>query len=66
MLAELETKQKLLAAEQDKFNKIKKDFEANAKRLKELEDLIAAKEAAMKKIERNTNKIIKSFLKVKV
>jgi chemotaxis protein MotB len=61
LLAELEAKQKALAAEQDKFNKIKKDFEANAKRLKELEDLIAAKEAAMKKLKETLTKSLKAF-----
>lgn len=61
LLVELEAKQKALAAEQDKFNKIKKDFEANAKRLKELEDLIAAKEAAMKKLKETLTKSLKAF-----
>lgn len=61
LLAELEAKQKALATEQDKFNKIKKDFEANAKRLKELEDLIAAKEAAMKKLKETLSKSLKAF-----
>lgn len=61
LLAELEAKQKALASEQDKFNRIKKDFEDNAKRLKELEDLIAAKEAAMKKLKETLSKSLKAF-----
>lgn len=61
LLAELEAKQKALASEQEKFNKIKKDFEDNAKRLKELEDLIAAKEAAMKKLKETLSKSLKAF-----
>lgn len=61
LLAELEAKQKSLTTEQDKFNKIKKDYESNAKRLKELEDLIAAKEAAMKKLKETLAKSLKAF-----
>ncbi len=61
LLAELEAKQKALAFEQEKFNKIKKDFETNAQRLKELEDLIAAKEAGMKKLKDALSKSLKAF-----
>lgn len=61
LLAELEAKQKALASEQEKFNKIKKDFETNAQRLKELEDLIAAKEAGMKKLKDALSKSLKAF-----
>lgn len=61
LLAELEAKQKALASEQEKFNKIKKDFESNAQRLKELEDLIAAKEAGMKKLKDALSKSLKAF-----
>jgi len=61
LLAELEAKQKALASEQEKFNKIKKDFEVNAQRLKELEDLIAAKEAGMKKLKDALSKSLKAF-----
>lgn len=61
LLAELEAKQKALASEQERFNKIKKDFETNAQRLKELEDLIAAKEAGMKKLKDALSKSLKAF-----
>ena len=60
-LKQLEAKQKALASEQEKFNKIKKDFETNAQRLKELEDLIAAKEAGMKKLKDALSKSLKAF-----
>lgn len=54
LLDQLEEKGKALAAEQENLNK-------NAKRLKELEDLIAAKEAGMKKLKETLSKALNGF-----
>ncbi|HEY6142461.1 MAG TPA: OmpA family protein [Flavobacterium sp.] len=54
LLEKLGAKEKALALEQEKLNK-------NAQRLKELEDLIAAKEASMKKLKETLSKALNSF-----
>ncbi|WP_348798149.1 OmpA/MotB family protein [Flavobacterium adhaerens] len=54
LLAELDAKAKALAAEQEKLN-------ASAQRLKELEDLIAAKEASMKKLKETLSNALNGF-----
>ncbi len=54
LLAQLEAKSKSLAAEQDRLNK-------TANRLKELEDMIAAKEAAMRKLKETLSKALTGF-----
>lgn len=54
LLAELESKSKALAIEKEKLSK-------NAQRLQELEDLIAAKEAAMSKLKETLSKALNSF-----
>ncbi len=54
LLAELETKEKALAIEQERLSK-------NAQRLKELEDLVAAKEAAMRKLKETLSNALNSF-----
>lgn len=54
LLDQLEAKGKALAAEQERLNK-------NAQRLQELEDLIAAKEASMKKLKETLSKALNSF-----
>ena len=61
LLADLEAKQKALAAEQDRLNKLKKDLEASSTRLAELEKMIAEKEAAMKKLRETLSKSLKAF-----
>ena len=61
LLAELEAKQKALAAEQDRLNKLKKDLEASSTRLAELEKMMADKEAAMKKLKETLTKSLKAF-----
>lgn len=61
LLAQLEAKEKTLAAEQDRLNKLKSDLEASSKRLSELEDFIAAKEASMKKLKETLSKSLKAF-----
>ncbi len=61
LLAQLEGKEKMLAAEQERFNKTKSDLDNNAKRLAELESIIAAKEASMKKLKETLSKSLKAF-----
>ncbi|MFV8342458.1 OmpA family protein [Flavobacterium sp. XS2P39] len=54
LLEQLDEKGKALALEQERLNK-------NAQRLQELEDLIAAKEASMKKLKETLSKALNSF-----
>ncbi|MES2575497.1 MAG: OmpA family protein [Bacteroidota bacterium] len=54
LLEQLAAKEKALALEQDKLSK-------NAQRLQELEDLIAAKEASMRKLKETLSKALNSF-----
>jgi len=61
LLAQLEAKEKSLAAEQDRLNKLKADLDASSKRLSELESYIAAKDASMKKLKETLMKSLKAF-----
>ncbi len=61
LLAKLEEKEKTIATEQDRLNKLKSDLDASSKRLSELENFIAAKEAAMKKLKDTLSKSLKAF-----
>lgn len=61
LLAQLGAKEKALAAEQDRLNKLKNELEANTKRLNELESMIAAKDAAMKKLKDTLSKALNAF-----
>ena len=61
LLAQLETKEKSLAAEQARLNKLKTDLDASSKRLSELESYIAAKDASMKKLKETLLKSLKAF-----
>lgn len=54
LLAELEAKGKALSIEQERLNK-------NTQRLKELEDMIAAKEATMQKLKETLSKALNGF-----
>lgn len=54
LLAQLDAKAKALALEQEKLN-------ASSQRLKELEDLIAAKEASMKKLKETLSNALNGF-----
>lgn len=54
LLAELEAKEKALAIEQERLSK-------SAQRLKELEDLVAAKESAMRKLRETLSSALNSF-----
>ena len=61
LLAELESKQKALTAEQDRLTKMKKDLESSSTRLAELEKIMADKDAAMKKLKETLTKSLKAF-----
>lgn len=61
LLAQLEAKEKSLAAEQDRLNKLKADLDASSKRLSELESYIAAKDTSMKKLKETLMKSLKAF-----
>lgn len=61
LLSQLEAKQRALAAEQAKFDKLKGDLQASSARLAELEGLMAAKEASMKKLKETLSKALNSF-----
>jgi chemotaxis protein MotB len=61
LLSQLEAKQRALAAEQSKFDKLKGDLQASSARLAELEGLMAAKEASMKKLKETLSKALNSF-----
>ena len=61
LLAQLEAKEKALATEQDRLNKLKNDLQASSQRLAELEGLMAAKDASMKKLKETLSKALNSF-----
>ncbi len=61
LLAQLEAKEKTLAAEQQRLNKLKSDLQASSDRLTELENMMAAKDAAMKKLKETLSKALNSF-----
>ncbi len=61
LLAQLESKQKTLSAEQDRLNKLKSDLEVSSKRLNELENMMAEKEASMKKLKETLSKALNAF-----
>ncbi|HEX8563806.1 MAG TPA: OmpA family protein [Flavobacterium sp.] len=61
LLAQLEAKEKALAAEQQRLNKLKSDLQASSDRLAELENLMASKDAAMKKLKETLSKALNSF-----
>ncbi len=61
LLAQLEAKEKAMAAEQDRLNKLKDELASNTKRLNELENMIAAKDASMKKLKETLSKALNAF-----
>lgn len=61
LLLQLDTKEKALAAEQDRLNKLNNKLASNTKRLNELESMIAAKDAAMKKLKDTLSKALNAF-----
>jgi chemotaxis protein MotB len=61
LLAQLQSKEKALAAEQDRLNKLRDELSSNTKRLNELESMIAAKDAAMKRLKDTLSKALNAF-----
>ena len=61
LLAQLQAKEKALAVEQNRLNKMKSELQASSQRLSELEGLIAAKEASMKKLKETLSKALNAF-----
>ena len=61
LLAQLEAKEKALAAEKANLNKLSADLKDRSDRVNELESMIAAKEAAMKKLKETLSKSLKAF-----
>lgn len=61
LLAQLENKEKTLAAEQARLDKLRSDLQASSTRLNELESVIAAKDAAMLKLKETLSKALNSF-----
>lgn len=61
LLAKLEAKEKALASEKDRLNKLSADLKDRSDRVNELEALIAAKEASLKKLKESLSKSLKAF-----
>lgn len=61
LLTQLDAKEKVLAAEQNRLNKLNSELASNTKRLNELESMIAAKDAAMKKLKDTLSKALNAF-----
>ncbi len=61
LLAKLEAKEKTLATEQNRINKLMGDFQERSERVTELEKLIANKEASMKKLRETLSKALNGF-----
>ena len=61
LLAQLEAKEKAMASDQERFNKLRRDLEASSKRLNELEAYIAAKDANMKRLKDNLSRALNAF-----
>jgi chemotaxis protein MotB len=61
LLAQLEAKEKALAAEKSRLGKLSTDLKDRSDRVNELEGLIAAKEASMKKLKETLSKSLKAF-----
>jgi chemotaxis protein MotB len=61
LLAQLEGKEKALAAEKARLEKLSADLKDRSDRVNELEGLIAAKEASLKKLKETLSKSLKAF-----
>ena len=61
LLAQLEAKEQALAAESNRLNKLQKEIEAGSKRVAELENVIATKDAAMTKLKDAISKALTNF-----
>lgn len=61
LLAQLEAKEKALAVEQARLEKLRTELESSSRRLDELESKIAAKDASMQKLKETLSKALNSF-----
>lgn len=61
LLKQLSEKEKALAVEQSRLDKLKNDLQASSQRLAELEGLMAAKDANMRKLKESLSKALNSF-----
>ena len=61
LLAQLESKEKALAAEKDRLNKLNADLKDRSDRVNELESMMAAKEVRMNKLKETLSKSLKAF-----
>jgi chemotaxis protein MotB len=61
LLAKLEAKEKALASEQARLNKLLADFQERSQRVAELEQMMASKEASMKKLKETLSKALNGF-----
>jgi chemotaxis protein MotB len=61
LLAELDKKEKALAAEQDRLNKLQADLKERSQRVDELEGMISAQENNMKKLKETLSKALNNF-----
>ena len=61
LLAELDAKEKALAAEQNRLEKLEKDLAARSRRVDELESVIAAKDAKMNALKNSLSEALTNF-----
>ncbi len=61
LLAQLDAKEKALAAEQERLNKLQSDLQDRSQRINELESMIASKEENMKRLKETLSKALNSF-----
>jgi chemotaxis protein MotB len=61
LLAQLEAKELALASESERLNVLKKELESRAQRVAELENVIASKDAAMRKLKDAISKALTNF-----
>jgi chemotaxis protein MotB len=61
LLAQLEAKEKALAAEQERLNKLKSELDERSHRVNELEDMMNAQQASMKALKDKLSKALNSF-----
>ena len=61
LLAELEAKEKSLAAEKSRLDALKAKLESTSARMEELEQMMAAKDAGMKALKDNLSKALNAF-----
>ncbi|MDP2160753.1 MAG: OmpA family protein [Flavobacterium sp.] len=61
LLVQLDAKEKALAAEQERLNKLQSDLQERSQRINELESMIASKEENMKRLKETLSKALNSF-----